>query len=143
MKVVVLNRIGMSKFSNDSPFVVISINDPGESMPPLEYDRNRIDILPLYVHDIDSVNLEEKGYVLFNKSHAEDIIEFSERYKDKVNTIVVHCGAGISRSAGVGAALLRIYNGSDEEIFGSSRYIPNRHIYNTIIIEIKSRYCIV
>lgn len=39
-----------------------------------------------------------EGYTHFTEEDAKDIFQFVDRVKDKVNTIVVHCEAGISRS---------------------------------------------
>ena len=47
---------------------------------------------------------------------AEKILNFVKGYPGPED-ILVHCGAGVSRSAGVAAALSLILNGSDWEIF--------------------------
>ena len=50
---------------------------------------------------------------------------------DSWNTgiLIVHCGAGVSRSAGVMAAILEYLQVTDYDIFNDKRHIPNRLVY--------------
>ena len=41
--------------------------------------------------------------------------------------------AGVSRSAGIGAALILIFDGSDLPVFLNGRYHPNMKCYRTIL----------
>lgn len=79
----------------DKPSVVISIGDPGESLPDFACDM--IDVLRIEVDDVDQDLGPE--YRMFDWLHAKKILDFEERYKD--HDIIVHCHAGISRSAAV------------------------------------------
>jgi len=51
---------------------------------------------------------------------------------------VVHCSAGIARSAGVAGAISLVLNGKDAMFF-KGRYIPNRFVYRTILNEWERR----
>ena len=71
------------------------------------------------------------------KSYLEIISEWNMRQIEiylevtKVDLIVINCEAGMSRSAGVGAALSKILNGNDTDFF---RYFhPNMYIYSKLI----------
>lgn len=77
------------------PAVVISIGDPGESKP--RYAVDHIDVLRLEFDDVD----EEIGseYVMFDFQHARKILDYLKKHEGK--PVVVHCNAGISRSAAV------------------------------------------
>ncbi|MBR1496099.1 MAG: metallophosphoesterase [Oscillospiraceae bacterium] len=44
-------------------------------------------------------------------------------------TLIVHCDAGISRSAGVAAAIGKCCNGDDRAFFRGGRYCPNMWCY--------------
>ncbi len=65
---------------------------------------------------------------------AESIRQFVEKVKDKVKRIIVHCEAGISRSAGVAAALMKVLNGDDMAVFRSKLYCPNMTCYRKVLL---------
>lgn len=53
-------------------------------------------------------------------------------------TLIVHCSAGISRSAGVAAAIhdaLRwpVANARDDNVFRDGKFAPNMHCYRTML----------
>jgi hypothetical protein len=54
-------------------------------------------------------------------------------FKDRVDCAVVHCEAGISRSAGVAAAIGMALNNDDSFIFNDSRFTPNRTCYREVM----------
>ena len=71
---------------------------------------------------------------------AKDIRNFIERHKDK--QFVIHCKAGVSRSAAVACAIECIvnyngdeveYNKGDSEIKSHWRYHPNPTVYDKIM----------
>ena len=68
---------------------------------------------------------------VFDDSHADKILEFVSTYALDIDLIVVHCEAGISRSAGCAAALSLIYNKEDQYYFDN--YLPNMLVYRKII----------
>jgi predicted protein tyrosine phosphatase len=134
----------------EEPHVVISIREPNNE--PVEFEKNasRLAVLPMYFYDLDHSqsrwNEEEMGRIekkyghgIFRPEQANVIIDFVEEWKDKVVVIVVHCAAGVSRSAGVAAAILKVLTGSDKYIFSNRAYIPNRYVYNTILTEWQKR----
>lgn len=62
--------------------------------------------------------------IIFTRGHALLIKKFI--YAHNVNRIIIHCDAGVSRSAGIGAALNKYFNGRDQFYFDN--YCPNMHI---------------
>jgi predicted protein tyrosine phosphatase len=79
---------------------IISIGDPGEEMPSFAVEP--IDVLRIECHDIpDGVAIEDldSTYRQFDWTHARKILQFEHRFRD--HDIIVHCHAGISRSAAV------------------------------------------
>lgn len=48
-------------------------------------------------------------------------MDFVEVVKDKIKGILVHCEAGVSRSAAVAAVIELALNGSDERVFQDRR----------------------
>ena len=61
---------------------------------------------------------------------AEDILKIASM-SDDIETIIVNCEAGISRSAGVAAALANIINEDDSRYF--KEYLPNMLVYRKIL----------
>lgn len=62
---------------------------------------------------------------------AEQVLDVVERVG--VDRVVVQCEAGRSRSAGLAAALGKIYNDDDWFIFDNAKYNPNRYVYRTML----------
>ena len=132
--IAVFNRVNVVKFSQEDPYIVISINCPSDSPPDFEYDENRLGVQPIYINDVDDpVYAEKYGYRIMDKNQAENILNFVESFKDKVNTIIVHCDAGRCRSAGVAAALAKIYNIDDSLFWNNAAYKPSSHIYRLLL----------
>lgn len=54
------------------------------------------------------------------------------------STLIVHCSAGISRSAGVAAAIhdalgWPVANAQDNDVFRDGKFAPNMHCYRTML----------
>jgi predicted protein tyrosine phosphatase len=88
----------------------------------------------LFVHDFTpNEAMENNQIILFSKNHAKKILELVEREKHNIFHIICVCGAGISRSSATAAALGKILYNDDTFIFDNPRYIPNSHVYSTIL----------
>jgi protein-tyrosine phosphatase len=118
-------------FSSECIFdcIIVSITDAGSSSNNFNEENNYVKaILPLQFDDVD---YGQKNCI--TSEDARMIIDFVLKWINKVNLVIVHCEAGVSRSAGVCAALMKIFNGSDFEIFNKPRYIPNMSCYRAIL----------
>lgn len=112
--------------------VVISIRDPDKT-PEFEFGET----FP-FVCDImqtafwDEVDDE---YGCISVEQAERIAEFVRAYALFVTNIVVNCEGGVSRSAGVAAAISKYFNRDDNQFFDprQGRYIPNMTCYRRIL----------
>lgn len=142
MRFAVLSRYEVEEFDCDEPYILISITCPKDTEPILRDSKTRLDVLKMRFHDWD-IKAKElfdtkypedgKKMVFFSEAHAQEIVKFVNQYFNKVDLIVVNCAAGISRSAGVAAALSKCLTGEDAYFF--ERYIPNSLVYSTIIKE--------
>ena len=121
----VMSREKASTFSFvvDKPCIFISINDIGSSSPLFAVNDSIKDVLTLFFDD------EEDTLKGMNPAHAKRVVDFVCKWKEKIDLIVVHCGAGISRSAGVAAAIGKVINGDDNFIFKNPKFVPNRNCY--------------
>lgn len=130
MKFTVLDRTKAKKFSyrtHGYKYVIISINDVDEMPNRFNHTDELVGVLYLCFDDI----LNE-GPFSIKDSDADKIVKFMDIHRG-VEECVVHCHAGVSRSAGVAAALSLIFNGSDREIFENPRFSPNMLCYNSVL----------
>lgn len=87
----------------------------------------------LYLH-FDDIDQDDPNYTIFNKEHAEQLCDFWIRH-DTIPELVIHCTMGISRSAACAAAIWDWYEFGERALnpFFQPPYIPNRHVYRTIM----------
>ena len=129
-KFTVMSRSAAKKFSYGNipeKTVIISITDVGSEDNRFNRQSNLVDVCRVKFDDV------EKGEPnCITKNDAQKIMDFMKRYEDIPN-VVVHCEAGVSRSAGCCAALMYVYNGSDMDIFSNARFCPNMTVYRTVL----------
>jgi predicted protein tyrosine phosphatase len=96
-------------------------------------------ILKLIFSDIKpSYNHEDE--ILFNKDHARQIISFVNNLKE-IDTLVIHCHAGVSRSGAVGVFLAKYLNVDFEKFKEENKNIsPNEYILDLLMEESNSKF---
>ncbi len=126
MQIEAINRTQAEQiiFSDDT--LIISISNINQPIPKI----NANNILFLNFDDEEKPNLNA-----MTELDAKKIVDTVKLYKDKINKIIVHCGAGVSRSAGVAAALGGWLNGDDGFIFNNFQYCPNFTCYRRVLNE--------
>lgn len=145
MKIIVLPRIAIQgvytsllEHSTRPQFGIISISDPKETRLEFEVKENCIGVLYLEFHDLDQSMCKKvweeckDKYILFNSEMAKQVLEFI-RNNNTLDILLCQCHAGISRSAGIAAAISKILYNDDSEFFRD--FIPNRLVYRTILEE--------
>ena len=146
MHIAIASRLIAEKASAliKTPHAIISITDPDSNLPTFAPNENRLGILSLQFYDLDDISgqmepkdakeyLAQFGNGLFKDYQAAEIVDFVEEVKDKIKGILVHCEAGVSRSAAVAAAIELVLNGSDERVFKDRRYSPNQYVYGKLL----------
>lgn len=131
MNFTVMSRRVAADFStqqNIEPCIIVSITDVGSSPNVFADNPNIKAILPL---QFDDVEIGEENCI--TRDQAQQIIDFVNEHVHDVDHIVVHCEAGVSRSAGVCAALMTILTGDDSAIFNKWRYCPNMTCYRYVL----------
>ena len=117
-------------------FAIISIQDAQSNGFGFEFKQSKYckGVLTL---EFDDVYKKVSGTVSFNKDMANQIIDFLDEYDGKVDTLLIHCYAGQSRSRAVGAFAQYFIGEDNSELinYGS----PNMMIYNTLMKEYKKR----
>ena len=108
------------------PYAIISIGDPEQADAALGSDPHCRGVLRLRFHDISDPQLaRHHGLEIMHGKAARDAVAFALEHGPHVRTLLIHCEAGISRSAGIAAALGLWFHQTDQEFY--ERYIPNAH----------------
>lgn len=121
------------------PSIMISISDPYLSYPDAPFitrENNIQALLPLTFCDADEPGPDVYG----NLARAEDLMQEEDaiRIRDLLAqhpdcNVIVHCDAGMSRSAGTAAAIIEAAGGDPASIFRSPYYDPNLHCYQLVL----------
>ena len=138
MRITVMSRTDAIIYcykTHENKTVMISISDPYmeyEHSPFCTEENNIVAILPLCFADADKPGYDVYGRTagisdLMKDEDGRKIAAFLKQYPD--TEVIVHCDAGISRSAGVAAAILKYFTGDDSTIFDSARFYPNMWCY--------------
>lgn len=126
-QIVVLGRIDAEEFRCDHPWGCISIATVPGDHPPLRR-RNRVALLQLVFADITT---SDARFAHFEDEHAHDILDFVTHHWDEMETLLIHCDAGISRSSAVAAVISRLKFGEESEFF-EEPFEPNPLVYRTL-----------
>lgn len=146
MDFFVRSRGEMEYLQNDVcvPHAIISITNPGSAPAKVKQNDCTLGLLRLEFDDTEEDPLanadmyRRKMYVqafgkpkVFSRRQAQSISNFVEHLQP--DAVIVHCEAGISRSAAVAAALSLHYNGTDGWVWQSGRYNPNKLVYRILV----------
>lgn len=116
----------------DGSKIIISISDPFEEKA--KFNMNNISIksvLYLSFYDIDEKTKSIfGGYDSMSPIDAVLIRDFIFKWEDFVDEIWVQCEMGISRSAGIAAAVAEHFELDSSSILNNSNYYPNMLCYN-------------
>jgi hypothetical protein len=123
----VLSRKDAANFTCEVPWAAISIASFPNEWPNLSED-NRVNLLQLYFFD-----QTVPGEHAFTENHAKEIIRFVGEAWGKIDCLLVHCEAGLSRSPGVAAAIARIFQGEGQDAAYFKQYYPNYLVYKILL----------
>lgn len=136
MKILYCNRIIAEGTNPQDNVLLISIRHPGQKVALQEGWNN---ILKLEFDDVtdDKIiilggNGKEIKIVPFNQEMAKKVLDTVDNIRDNVNTIMIHCEAGISRSAAVARFLSEKYNVPIIFPKDHKNDLPNIFVYNLL-----------
>ena len=138
MLIEVHSRQTIETIDPNCPFIVISIFDSRSYPPVIGKSTNCIGILQLCFDDVCHDFGDIEGEVCINSKQGKLIADFVLTYKNRAELIICQCEAGISRSAGVAAAIsdylledsTRFYKNSGGP---NGYFIPNKMVYRSVI----------
>ena len=131
----ILNRKEAKKFScesHDFKTAIISITDTDRENEHFNFTKENGIKSVLYLK-FDDVEKTYRNQIVISKEQAESIVKFVNKNKNKVDKFIVHCEAGVSRSAGVGAAIMKALNGDDWDVFKNPLMCPNMKCYRMVL----------
>jgi len=108
--------------------LLISICSAYEEEPSFAQNRNILGIVHLWFDDVG-----KEGENAMTMEDAMVIWNAIRHHTSNTEQILVHCEAGISRSAGVCAGIQKVLTNGDWQIFDNPRYKPNMHCYNMML----------
>ena len=130
VRFTVLSRSMVEQFVVQEPHLVISITDPQSPEAGLAESDQRIAVIRLQFHDTGDYGQPLRDRIVMSNEDAEKILDFCREHQH-VPLIVCQCEAGMSRSAGIAAALSRIFQ--DDDRFFFANFAPNRWVYRTVL----------
>jgi len=136
MKILVMNRQSAIATLRGNLYghstLVISISDPDKDNPTYQ-NENLVDAIYVKFWDVEKDYPNQNIYRV-TREEVADIKPFIDKYKDKnVDYLIVHCEAGISRSAAVASAIAE-YLGLNQTFFDEEHH-PNYHVYKLMCEE--------
>ena len=136
MKLLILPQVlaeQQSEYWNDKTSV-ISIVGPLEADAEFARNKNIDKIFRMYFNDlITDFKIDDDVMPAPVQSDFTGLKDFVDSLN--CDTLVVHCGAGYSRSAAVAAAINE-YLDLDYEIFNNKNYCPNITVYQCCMKEL-------
>ncbi len=127
-RIVVLGCIAAEDFECDVPWACISIATEEDSFVRIQR-RKRRGLLQLAFADMET---PIPGLIMFNRDHAHDILDFVTLHWPQIETLMIHCEHGLSRSPAVAAAIARLKLGKYRRYF-QEPYMPNRYVYQLLL----------
>lgn len=116
----------------DIPTLIISIRTFHDLIPIELTDNSIINLIHTEFFEFNDEIVELPQLHCITDEDASRIAKTVKKYKNKVQQIIVHFDAGISRSAGVAAAISRYLNNDDFKWF-SPPYDPNMMCYFKVL----------
>lgn len=133
-------------FNSTKPFAIISIQEMDTELMPIKFKPAGKCKLALNIHFSDVTNdrvyreaiksgRHKNELKIMNLNDAKRIKSLVDKAEEdnEIEELIIHCHAGISRSAAVAAALCKVHGIDDSTYFTQSRYSPNMYVYDKIL----------
>ena len=112
------SRIGKEKSPD---FNFFNLNGPPPNLSNWKYS------IQLFFDDIDideCPSLATAGPIPFSEDHANQIMKFVKNLPSQVDTLYIHCAAGVSRSGAIAKFLVEFFRlNSSQDTKGYNKYI--------------------
>lgn len=136
MKVTILSKSELfnliEKKALTSKSAIVSFADEEDDFLDFPKDSN---VLKIVFYDIRPSSTIKEHYDRL-LPEAKDIAKFINKKILEGKDIVCQCDYGISRSAGLAAAILERYAHRGIDVFANYKYTPNQFVYNKVYQEL-------
>ena len=112
---------------------IVSFSDTEEDF--IEFPKGT-DVLQIAFYDVRPHTVVKDHYDRI-LPEARQIAEYVYQKKLENKDIICQCDYGISRSAGLAAAILQRWGNKGIEVFADYRYTPNQFVYNKVLKELE------
>ena len=109
--------------------IIISIKSSWDKIWPDLSATDKNNVKHILFLSFDDIEYEDNPKFAMTEDDGKQVANFINKYYDEVDDIIIHCDGGISRSAGVAAAIMRVKEGDDFPVFDNSRKHPNMTCY--------------
>lgn len=121
------------EFKSNVPWAAISVSSDPEFFANLE-EENRQGLLQLCFLDVNLIHEAS-----FKASHANQIIDFTFYMLPRIECLLVHCEAGVSRSPAIAAAISVMLWGENTDRIYFKNYTPNTFVYSKLLETYRKR----
>ena len=120
MKITVTSRkkARNMSFNLKEKTAIISIRDVGTEVPRFHRGGDLLSVIALQFDD------DLHGPFCIKTQDAEQIVRFVDHFQNKIDHLIIHCEAGVSRSAGVAVAICKA-KGLDDSWIWDGTFSPN------------------
>lgn len=112
---------------------IVSFSDTEDDF--VEFPKGT-DVLQIAFYDIRPHTVVKEHYDKI-LPEAKQIAEYIYQKKKEGKDLICQCDYGISRSAGLAAAVLQRWSNKGIEVFADYRYTPNQFVYNKVLKELE------
>ena len=131
-KYKILSRIACERYctqKHSKSSLIISIASTYDNVKPNIWCDDKNNVKYILSLAFDDVEYEDDKEHCIMWEQGKQIADFVNEHYKEVDRIIVHCDGGISRSAGVAAAIMRVKEGDDSCIFDNKAKHPNMTCY--------------
>ena len=124
----------LTKDPLDKRVAIISISDIPANELVIDRTIHTCHFHPVAFYDISKKESDMPGCTYlqeFTPEMAEHMAEFVKSVVNNIKILVCHCVMGVSRSAGVAAAVSKYYFDEDSKYF--KQYVPNTLVYTLLL----------
>jgi predicted protein tyrosine phosphatase len=115
-------------------YAMLSFVDVGVEVPHIERREGLLERLVIAADDCTPHDPPFNGRRLrpLSEAQAKQVARFVRANADRIDTLVIHCHAGLSRSPGAAVAIAEALAIAEIEMLNGESVVPNQHVRDTL-----------